>query len=287
MCSFGYVITDENLNVIDKKDIIINPKSKFDPRLLREGSDATLPYPKFYYESFYPFPHYYDEIKEVLTKEYKAVFGFAVHNDLKYIHDSTTRYKLEEIKVEAYDVRDISIAYNKNKKGLKDSLDELDQYKYKRLDNHSSIDDALMTMYLLKEITEGLEVSVSDVIKLSNAKLKEYNEKIKKERQATKKKVKDPVLLAKNELFNTYKDKPTNVIEVYNNKEFYYDFSSAIKKEIDLALEYVEKFYDSNRCLVSKISDANFIIAKDEIDKERLSKELDTQRIEVLLLSDF
>ena len=198
MCSFGYVITDEKLNVIDKKDIIINPKSKFDPRLLREGSDATLPYPKFYYESFYPFPNYYEDIKKVLTKEYKAVFGFAVHNDLKYIHDSTTRYKLEEIKIKAYDVRDILIAYNKNKKGLKDSLDDLNKYKYKRLDNHSSIDDALMTMYLLKEITEGLEVSVEEVIKLSNANVKEYNEKIKREKQATKRKVKDPVNLAKN-----------------------------------------------------------------------------------------
>ncbi len=287
MCSFGYVITDDTLNVIEKKDIIINPKSKFEPRLLREGSDATLPYPKFYYEAFNPFPSFYEEIKNVLTKDYKAIFGFAVHNDLKYIHDSTTRYKLDEIKIKAYDVRDISVAYNKNNKGLKGSLEDINEYKYKRLENHSSVDDAMMTMCLLKEITEKLEVSVDDVIELSNVRLKEYTEKIKNEKQVAKKKNKDPELLAKYRLFNTYKDKKPKDMEIYNNKEFYYDFSKEIKKEIDLALNYVEEFYNSGKNLVSDINKANFIIAKDSADKARLESILDTKRIEVLLLSDF
>ena len=44
MCSFGYVLTDENLKIIDSKDIMINPNSEWDWYAL----EHILAHPKEY-----------------------------------------------------------------------------------------------------------------------------------------------------------------------------------------------------------------------------------------------
>ena len=46
MCSFGYVLTDENFNVLEKEDILINPEARFctqaRSKKKREGPDTLL-----------------------------------------------------------------------------------------------------------------------------------------------------------------------------------------------------------------------------------------------------
>ena len=60
MCSFGYVLTDENLNIIEENDIMINPKSEWDFYALKH----ILAHSKEYYESFPDFNTQYEKIKK-------------------------------------------------------------------------------------------------------------------------------------------------------------------------------------------------------------------------------
>ena len=53
ICAFGYVLTDEQFNVLEREDILLNPKGKFHltDRKGREG--LVLPYE---YEDFKTYP---------------------------------------------------------------------------------------------------------------------------------------------------------------------------------------------------------------------------------------
>ena len=75
ICSFGYVLTDDNFKIIEKEDILINPeaifhtgawsKSKREKNVRDRGID--LAYPKEKFLASPKFPHYYERIKELLS----------------------------------------------------------------------------------------------------------------------------------------------------------------------------------------------------------------------------
>ena len=44
ICAFGYVVTDENYNVLAKEDILVNPKGKFHLTDRNGGQGIVLPY---------------------------------------------------------------------------------------------------------------------------------------------------------------------------------------------------------------------------------------------------
>lgn len=59
ICSFGYCITTENFKIIKKEDIVINPESKFEKRLLTKNSDCPLAYPEEFFKQQPNFDFYY------------------------------------------------------------------------------------------------------------------------------------------------------------------------------------------------------------------------------------
>lgn len=94
ICAFGYIVTDEAFNVLQREDILLNPKGKF--RLTdRKGHEGlVLPYE---YEDFkkYPvFPSAYGKIKKLLEDKDSIVLGHATLNDVNYLNLETRRYKL-------------------------------------------------------------------------------------------------------------------------------------------------------------------------------------------------
>ena len=65
MCSFGYILTNENFDIIEQDDLFMNPEMKWEKRVL----DTVLFYPKEHYESFLNFAHYYDKIKSFFDED--------------------------------------------------------------------------------------------------------------------------------------------------------------------------------------------------------------------------
>ena len=86
MCAFGYVVTDGKFQVIEREDILLNPKGKFHltDRKGREG--LVLPYE---YEDFKKYPVFsaeYPRIKALLEDKDAVVLGHATVNDVNYLN---------------------------------------------------------------------------------------------------------------------------------------------------------------------------------------------------------
>ncbi len=105
ICAFGYVLTDEQYHVLERRDILINPKGKFHLTDRKGGEGLVLPYA---YEDFkqYPiFPEVYPEIRQLLEAEDTVVLGHATLNDVNYLNLETRRYRLPSFKFSYYDTQ--------------------------------------------------------------------------------------------------------------------------------------------------------------------------------------
>lgn len=163
ICSFGYVKTDENFNVLKKKDILIDPVAPFLLGNAKTGDGIKLAYPLFRFQRAYTFPHYYKEIKKLLEDPSNLCFGFAVFQDVSYISYTCRRYSLPIIEFKFFDIQKMEkeINHRKNNSGLDHLVEEyhLDTFTY-----HRSDDDALMSMEVLKALLEKNQLKVEDLL---------------------------------------------------------------------------------------------------------------------------
>ncbi len=164
ICSFGYVLTDSKFNILDQKDILINPKSRF---YLKRGKDEgiTLAYTKEVFLKAPTFNKEYDTIRALLEKEDQIVFGHSVGNDLGFIASECKRYSKEYFYVKAYDTQVIyrQLKEEKNDKGLEKLCDE---YNIEKETLHRSDYDAFVTMQVLKNMCKEKKCTVEEMLEI-------------------------------------------------------------------------------------------------------------------------
>ena len=105
ICAFGYVVADEKFNVLEREEILLNPKGKFHLTDRKGGQGIVLPYE---YEDFkkYPiFPAVYKKIKALLEDKESMVCGHATINDVNYLNLETRRFKLPSFQFRFYDTQ--------------------------------------------------------------------------------------------------------------------------------------------------------------------------------------
>lgn len=153
ICAFGYVLTDERFSVLEREDILLNPKGKFHltDRKGREG--LVLPY---VYEDFkrYPlFPAEYARIRSLLEDGDHLVFGHATLNDVNYLNLETRRYKLPSFRFDFYDTQFFYMnarqCFNRQL-GLGAMAEELGV----EFTPHRAVDDAYATMRVCQALVE-------------------------------------------------------------------------------------------------------------------------------------
>ena len=66
ICSFGYCITTDDFKILKKEDLVINPESKFEKRLLNKNSDCSLAYTEDFFVKQPNFDFFYPKITELL-----------------------------------------------------------------------------------------------------------------------------------------------------------------------------------------------------------------------------
>lgn len=167
ICSFGYAIADLNFNVLESRDILVNPEAGFDKRYFQENSDCRLAYSKKEFRSQPNFPTLYESIKKILLIPNALVVGFSVENDIEYLLNTCKRYGLSLINFCAFDIR----SYLKNHMGISSSLDgSLSQLgvDISDLTWHKSCDDAIATMRLFKTCFERTQRNVESAIELQD-----------------------------------------------------------------------------------------------------------------------
>lgn len=167
ICSFGYVITDENFNILEKKDIVINPQWRF--KLGRDGFDPriNLAYTESTFQKQKTFKYYYEDIKDLLTRSNQILLGHSITADIQYLKIACERYGCDNIDLEIYDTQDFY--YQLNKKYKTRSLDNIVNdlgIDISNLQEHKSCDDAEISMLVAKEICDKLSITLSDLLEL-------------------------------------------------------------------------------------------------------------------------
>ena len=164
ICSFGYVVTDEEFNVLEKEDIVIDPHSKFHLTGRGNRPGIVLAYEEEEFKSAPRFPHFYRKIKELLTDTDSLIFGFSVISDAGYIKSECERYKREIFDYDFIDVQRIFTDMKSltNTPSLLHAAEEFNADETQ--DVHKSDDDAYLTMKVLKGICKTSGLSVPQVI---------------------------------------------------------------------------------------------------------------------------
>ena len=117
ICSLGYVICDDDLNVLESEDVVMNPECDFDWYLFSGKGGVKLAYSKDYFRSKPNFAAYYKDIKKLFTTGNRYIAGFAVSNDVGFVNDANERYELPYIQFRAFDLeRYLERKYEKKQK---------------------------------------------------------------------------------------------------------------------------------------------------------------------------
>lgn len=145
ICEFGYVITDDNLNIVKSANMLIDPRSTFNVYGFKKGG-ITLAYDAKTYRNSPPLRYYYERIKELLTTPGNRVFGYSTEYDADYIRTDFMRSNLDPINFRFIDVMKLFRDYLGRSSGL--ALDviysEIDGAE--TLTHHEAKSDALMTV---------------------------------------------------------------------------------------------------------------------------------------------
>lgn len=272
ICSFGYVVTDEDFNVLKKKDILINPNAKFLLGNVRTGEGIKLAYPLFKFQKAPIFPHFYHEIKELLEDKEHLCFGFAVHQDIAYLTYSCKRYSLPPIDFDFFDIQKLEqrLYQRKNPCGL-DHL--IEQFSLPTYTYHRSDDDALMSMEVLASLLKENNLKVSDITSLyadcfNNTKrfLKVADEnKIKKDKKKEMVKKRNDFLS-----LSSYQKDLNSYDSFFWNKSFYFQ-AAVFSNYADELLSLKEKFIKKGGSISTDLYNCDYLILVDKDDYKKMN----------------
>ncbi len=157
ICAFGYCLTDEKFNILEKEDLLINPKGGFHLTDRKGEQGLVLPYK---YEEFKKYPDFLerkDKIYALLEDENTLVVGHATMNDVKYLNLEAARFGLPPLKFAFADTQFLymnKIAVFSRQFGLGAIAQDLGV----QFTPHRAVDDAFATMKIAEALclAEGL-----------------------------------------------------------------------------------------------------------------------------------
>lgn len=169
ICEFGYVITDDKFNILEKKDITINPENKFNLTGRPDGRDLYLYYPESTYYRSNKFPYFYENIKKLIEYPDQLIVGHAISNDAGFLRSACRRYKLDPINFKFADSQRMFSEFANIRKSisLETAGENMNVEKPKYL--HKSDDDSELTMNLVKGMCKQLDCSLEELIELCDS----------------------------------------------------------------------------------------------------------------------
>ncbi len=162
ICSFGYVIADMNFNIIEKKDIIINPEAEFCVTGRKNRPDVGFAYPEEYFLQAQNFAHFHEEIKNLVENEEFYIVGHSIFNDVRFLKKTCKKYKLKQFTYKFFDTQRMYSELFEDRKqiSLENALISLGVFD--EFESHKSDEDARATMLLLKALLEKANMSFEE-----------------------------------------------------------------------------------------------------------------------------
>ena len=159
MCEFGYVLTDENLTILQEDDIPMSPgrgkENAFKLKGREHEKDLELAYDEEYYFSCHEFPHFYERIRRLIEDPETLCFAFSMNNDISHLYNSCKRYRKNEYNYTCFDIQKLACKYlDKNTQvSLKEACKRIvGRNSTIKLQEHLSRDDAKMEMMVFEAV---------------------------------------------------------------------------------------------------------------------------------------
>lgn len=264
ICAFGYVIADEDFNIIKKEDILINPRGGFHLTDRKGDKGLVLPYEYGDFKNYPPFPKVYGFIKSLLEDENNVVIGHSVMNDVKYLNLETKRFKLPPFKFSFSDSQVIYKAYTgdySRQMGLGAIAAELGV----EFTPHRAADDAYATMRVVEamcrakgcgyeqlalqlQLTAGRIKSFNLLPPVTAGEKRYYEEKQRKKNESAKKRI----------IFFNYVSRLKSRRGRFSGKVF--TFSREIENDTALAKELASKIYAQGGSYSQHVTHSNYYI---------------------------
>ena len=277
ICAFGYVVCDEKFNIIEKRDILINPKGRFELTDRKGDKGIVLPYN---YEEFKNYPKFnavYSEIKALLEDKDSIAIGHAVLNDVKYLNLETKRYKLPSFKFSFADSQMFFMAA-KNDFSRQFGLEYIAEALGVEFTPHRAADDAYATMKVVEAMCKKYECDFSGLVNLlgfTYGKISNYAVTspqctgYKKYKQA-KNKEKEERAKKRIKFNNNLTRKRAKGKGKLSGKKF--NFSRKIEDEISISIAFVDKIYELGGSYKQRVDECTHYVAEDGDETDRTKK---------------
>ncbi len=181
ICEFGYVLIDENFNVLERDCITINPEHKFKLTGREHESDITLAFPEEIYFNSPTFDYYYERIKNLLTLKDCQNIGFSLTNDAGFLATAYEIYNKEPIPFTYIDFQKLYQGYvkSKNRVSVESIVKELE---ITDIQLHKSDDDSWAVIRALRVISKKECLSLPETISMLKKRNNNYQAEKAKER---------------------------------------------------------------------------------------------------------
>lgn len=264
ICEFGYVLTNEKFEVLQKDVFVMSPGKyeKFDKSIFERDKTFKFAYDFDYYYKSPLFPHFYQWIKNLMTQKNLMIFGFAVNNDVLHLFHEMKRYNLELFDYVCYDIQRFTEHYKKINNltfhGLGGAFEYFDERKEGVLLNHHlSRDDAFMTMRVFEYLLKKLNLSVDEIIeKMPSCKINSLEYALENEKKVERRFLHNKL---KNE-WNNYCKQDIN----FDNK---IALAISIRKHYDLLNDMMDWIIKNNYYGTNDYETAAKIVVASDTDK--------------------
>ena len=163
ICAFGYCLVDEQFHILEKEDLLINPKGGFHLTDRKGTRGLVLPYEYDKFKNYPTFPEVVDKIRGLLEDKDTLVAGHATMNDVKYLNLETHRFSLPSF---TFSFADTQFLYM-NKIGdfsRQFGLGTIAQDLCVEFTAHRAVDDAYATMKIAEAMCKEAGLSLPQLL---------------------------------------------------------------------------------------------------------------------------
>ena len=163
ICAFGYCLVDEQFHILEKEDLLINPKGNFHLTDRKGTRGLVLPYEYDQFKKYPTFPEVVEKIRSLLEDKDTLVAGHATMNDVKYLNLETYRFSLPSF---CFRFADTQFLYM-NKIGdfsRQFALGAIAESLGVEFTAHRAVDDAYATMKVAEAICKELGADLPTLI---------------------------------------------------------------------------------------------------------------------------
>lgn len=164
ICAFGYCLTDEKFNILEKEDILINPQGGFHLTDRKGVQGLVLPYKYDEFKNYPTFRSYADKIYGLLQGKDILVAGHATMNDVKYLNLESKRFQLPPFAFDFYDTQFVYM--NKVQEFSRQfGLGVIAEQLHVDFVPHRAVDDAFATMKIAEAMCREEGLTFTELLK--------------------------------------------------------------------------------------------------------------------------